>query len=408
MKSNSAVCLSAILLLTLFFFCSCNKKEDVAFTNLMLYRHENTQSQLLDITTISTNLVLEDRVNGVDYIVSHTIELNANLTIKPGVTLMFEEGAGLQVNAQGSITAIGASGNLILFTSKSNKRAAWNGIAILSNSAKNILSYCKIEQGGAVNIFGSANVSIGSGSNAAQAEINNCEITASDKDGLFISEGSRVKEFYNNRIHTNSAFPISMHVADAVNMDNMNQFSNNGKEFIQLTGNGLDRINKGINLRKLNESFLISGKITVGYKLNIAAGSRVYMDNEAEIVVDGLTGQGTFSAVGALAQPIFITGIYNGTGIWNRICFLSSNSADNHIEYCTISGGGLKDGSNEDGMISVVNGEGGSSNLVIRNCNINNSAALGIYIQRIHTEYNSDIITSNTFLNNIKGKVHIE
>lgn len=400
MKSLKLYAPVAILALGLSVLSSCSKQQD-DLTNLPVERKDNTQAQRIDAATITSDMVLADRVNGVDYIITSDVQVNANLTIKPGVTVMFAEGAGLQVNEQGSITAIGAQSNEVLFTSETGKRGSWKGITILSNNGRNVLSFCKIEQGGG---NGQGNVVVGSATTAAQVEISNSNISTSNKDGIVINEGSKVLNFNGNKIFTNSGFPVSMHISDAVNMENGNTYSNNGKEFIKVSG---EVVNKPITLKKLNESFLISGQITATKGFTISAGSRIYMDNDVELVIDGTNNDAFFNAVGTQAQPITLSAIYNGTGVWTSIKFRNTNSNNNQIEYCTISGGGMTTVGPE-GMVSVTNTNGGSSNIVIRHSSIMNSAATGIYIQSANSEYNSDIINSNTFVNCAKGDVHIE
>ncbi len=406
MKTPSTFSKLTAVTIGLLFFASCSK-EDAGLSNITSERKDNTQALTMNETVISSDMVLQDRVNGVDYIISNNIQVNANLTIKPGVTIQFADGAGLQVNEEGSLTAIGTNGNVIYFTSKAGKRSSWKGITVLSNSGKNVLSYCKIEHGGAANSFGTGNIIVGAGTNTGSIEISNSEITTSGSNGILLSEGSKVVGFVGNNIHTNSDYPVSMHITDAVNMDNANEYSKNGKEFVQLTGDASNIITKDIMLVKTSEPFLISGNIVAGNKFCIAAGSRVSMDYEAEIVIDGVAGNGSFCAVGTSAQPIFISSVYNSTGVWNTIRFRSSNSTNNKIEYCTISGGGSNSGNN-DGMVSVVNDNGGSTNIVVRNSNIINSAGTGIFIQNANSAYNKDIISANTFSNNVKGNVHFE
>lgn len=405
MKNSKLLSKLALASLTMFVLNSCNKQEE-ELTNIDAFRKEADAAQVIDYSTVSNDLLLEDRVNGVDYIIKNLVEVNANITIKPGVTLMFENGAGLKINEEGSLTAIGVQSNEILFTSQSGKRGDWAGILFLSNSPKNILSYCKIEQGGGITSWGSANVTVGTDANKAKAEISNCEITTSKQDGIALSKGSELVNFSNNKMVTNSAHPMVLHIADAGMFGNNNTYSNNGKEFIKLVADG-NMITTPINIAKLNEPYLISGNVVAGNSFTIASGSRIYMDNGSEIVIDGKNGNGSFSAVGTASQPIQISAIYNGTGVWQDIKFLSSSSSNNRIEYCTISGGGLTSNGFE-GMVNVVNPNGGSSNIVIRNSNIMNSAAIGIYIQSSNSEYNSDITTSNQFANNAKGNVHIE
>ncbi len=403
MKSTFTLSKLSFAAIALLAFSSCNKEKE-ELNNLDAFRKDNTQAQVIDINSISSTTIWEDRVNGVDYIIANNINVNASLIIKPGVTVMFKDGAGLQVNEEGSINAIGQQANEILFTSESGKRGAWKGITVLSSKPTNALSFCKIEHGGGNNTFGKGNVIVGSAANTASLEISNCEITAGKYDGIVINEGSSVTHFSGNNVHTNSEYPVSMHIADAAAMNNSNTFNNNGKEFIRMFGSGENVINKSITINKLNSNVLIDGSIVAGNMFTIQAGAKIYMNSNAGITIDGTNGQGMLSAIGTNTNPITISAIYNGTGVWNSIKFRSSD-ADNRIEYCNISGGGLS-GQGFEGMINLVN-QGGSSNVVIRNSNIMNSASAGIFIQS-NNEYNSDITTANVFTNCAKGNVHFE
>jgi hypothetical protein len=406
MKMSTVLTRATVAALAIFMLHSCNKEEE-QLNNLMPYRKDTGSAQVIDITALNTSMTLEDRVNGVDYIIKNNIEVNAALIIKPGVTVMFEDKAGLIINEEGTINAVGNANNVIFFTSQSGKRGAWNGITILSNKSQNILSYCKIEHGGGNNVSGAANVHVGSGNNTARAEISNCEITASKGDGVHISEGSIVMNFASNRIHTNSECPINLHIADAVMLENTNQFANNGKEYVRLTANSNNVVGRTINLKNISESYLISGQITSTAGFTINPGVRIAMDSRAEIIIDGTAGNASFTAVGTQAQPILISAMHNSAGVWNSIRFRSSSSDNNRIEHCTISGGGLTASGSMQGMVSVIS-DMGSSHINIRNSNIMNSAATGIYIQANNSEYNSDILTANVFNNNAKGNVYFE
>jgi hypothetical protein len=394
------------LSLSVFALASCNKQEDAKLNNIMPYRGETSQAELLTLSSVNSAMTLEDKVNGVDYIFANTVEVNANITIKPGVTIMFEDGAGLIVKEEGSITAIGQKSNEILFTSKSGKRGAWKGITFLSNTSKNVLEYCIVEHGGGASSFGASNIVVGSGSNTGQVSISNTEIRASKNNGIILSKGSQLNSFTGNKIHTNSAHPISMNVADVSLLSSQNTYNNNGREFIQLTAN--DLVSSAVTLNSIGEPYLISGQITTSNSFTIAAGTHLSMDEGAELVIDGGDSNGSFTAIGTANSPIIISGIYNQTGVWNSIQFKSSNSANNRIEYCTISGGGNGSLASQQGMITVVNANGQTSAINIRNSSINNSSTIGVYIKAQNTIYNSDIISANTFNGNAKGNVQID
>lgn len=404
MRFTSTFAKLSLVTLTIGVFSSCNKEKE-ELTNIDILRKDDSQAQIIDAANISSPTTWEDRVNGVDYIVNNNLEVNASLVIKPGVTVMFKDGAGIQVNEEGSLQAIGTSSNEIHFTSESGKRGSWRGITILSSKTSNALSYCKVEHGGGNNTYGKANIIIGSGSNVATAEISNSEITAGKYDGLYVSQGSSIHHFSGNKIHTNSEFPMSIHISGASSLDNSNTFSNNGKEFIRLFSNDATPIVQPITIKNLTSNQLIDGTVTSANVFTIQAGADVYMNTHSGIVIDGTNGQAYFNAVGTVAQPINISAIYNGTGVWNSIRFRSSDSNSNRIEYCNISGGGLSSNGFE-GMINLESGAG-MNNVTIRNSKIMNSASTGIYIQT-NNEYNSDISTANSFANCAKGNVIIE
>jgi hypothetical protein len=215
---------------------SCKKEQD-PLTNISAFRKDASQAETINAATVNTKMILADRVNGVDYIITQNMLVNAELVIEPGVTIMFKDGAGLQVGEQGSLTAIGEKSNTIYFTSESGKRGAWKGIVFLSNSAKNVLAHSKIEHGGGAGEYGSANLIIGAGSKKAQAEVSNCEIMASKTDGIALSKGSKLNYFDYNKVSTNTAYAVTMFEEDIFPIAATNQFVNNGKDGINVIGN---------------------------------------------------------------------------------------------------------------------------------------------------------------------------
>lgn len=81
---------------SLMMLSSC-KKEDEQLNNISAYRGDASQAQTVDYADINSSMVFEDRVNGVDYLITKDIQINAAVTVKPGVTFMFKDGAGFTV-----------------------------------------------------------------------------------------------------------------------------------------------------------------------------------------------------------------------------------------------------------------------------------------------------------------------
>ncbi|HLP21089.1 MAG TPA: hypothetical protein VK174_12340 [Chitinophagales bacterium] len=388
---------------------SCTKRSDENLNNIAAYRPDASQAQRIDYTSVSTPTTLTDRVNGVDYIISNTLYINqGRFTIEPGVTIMFEDGAGIVVNPGGALTAIGSGGKEIYFISKSGKRGAWNGITYLSDNAANVLSYCVIKEGGSTTSpYGRANVVVAKTNHPASVEISHSTITTSDNVGILVSEGSQLLNFNGNTITTNTSYPISVYVANTSFLNGSNTYTNNGKQFIELTGYENSPVEQTVTLKNIALPYALTGAITAGNAVKIEPGVRVYMNNGSQLTIDGINGSGTLTAVGTAAQPIILTGAFNTAGIWSSINFKGSTSSTNKLEYCTITSGGGNTQSNH-GMINLMGTASAGSQVDIRNCTITNSASYGIYIQRNTTLFNADIETANTFANNAGANVYYD
>lgn len=381
---------------------ACNKQAETPINNIAAYRSDASKAQALDYSTITANTSLTDRVDGVDYIIKDDLTVTSGtLSIMPGVTLMFENGAGLTIQPGGSITAIGQAGNEIYFISRGGKRGDWKGITILSNNARNVLSHVYVAHGGhADNTVGQANIIVGP--NAA-VEISESEITASAGPGIVILKNAEVRDFTTNKIHTNTTFPVQIDITGAEKLRDGNTYTNNGREFIALTSADAT-VAEPITLRDLKNPYILTGNIQTTNSVIINAGTHLYMAGGAQLTI---TGNGWLSALGTAANPIILTGEYNQNGLWNAINFVSSASQNNRLEYCQINGGGGAS-HNMHGTINLMGNSTGSTQVKIRNCWVRNSAATGIYIQKTKVQYNADIETANQFSSNAAANVYFD
>ncbi|MCK5922774.1 MAG: hypothetical protein KAG66_17660, partial [Methylococcales bacterium] len=77
-----------------------------------------------------------------------SVENPANLTISPGVKLVFEAGTNLEVNGGASLTAVGTAEQPIIFSAADPTPGFWKGIRFdRSNSTNNKLDYVTVEYG---------------------------------------------------------------------------------------------------------------------------------------------------------------------------------------------------------------------------------------------------------------------
>jgi hypothetical protein len=102
-------------------------------------------------TPLSGNIVVDTTLIPADspYTVTGVVNIQAKLTILPGVEVRFLSNAGFQVNNNGQLEAIGSPADPIIFTSDSATpaRGDWNGITFEATSLTGTIQYAVIEYG---------------------------------------------------------------------------------------------------------------------------------------------------------------------------------------------------------------------------------------------------------------------
>jgi hypothetical protein len=86
--------------------------------------------------------------SGGEYLVQGTLVVpkNRRLLIQPGVRLIFEEGAGIEV--QGSFYACGDSGQPITFSAEAGEPGSWQGIQFKTSSDDSVIAHALIQFAG--------------------------------------------------------------------------------------------------------------------------------------------------------------------------------------------------------------------------------------------------------------------
>gem|GEM_PF-2392711 len=128
----------------------------------------------------------QDIGSGIDYRVVDSVSIvsTKSLTIDPGVTIQFAEGAVF--NISGSLAAAGTASNPIAFTGAGNTAGLWRGIFIRTDNSV-VMDYVTISGGGG-DATDKANVIIRKG--AAKVTITNSTITNSAGYGVLVKSGA--------------------------------------------------------------------------------------------------------------------------------------------------------------------------------------------------------------------------
>jgi hypothetical protein len=151
----------------------------------------------------------------------------------------------------------------------------------------------------------------------------------------------------------------------------------------------------------------ISGFTRVGYpgegNLTVLPGVSIKFGSGWGLATGQYT-SGYIKMIGTPTQRITLTGDVTANGSWMGVCFQSTNPS-NKMEYVDISyGGGAPFTGAPDKKGNIVIGGYSAGFAAIENCNVNNSAAYGIYTNSASTDSRSGI----TYLGNTLGDYHKE
>jgi hypothetical protein len=376
------------IILTTILFSGCKK--------------DNTSTESRQLSGEVTNdLVLEDnKALNPDYIVSGTLTIKANVLIKPGTIIQLKEGATILVESNGSTTAEGTLTDKILFTTTGVGN--WNAIIFYSQSILNKLYFCTFAKGG----IGSATnpramVIVGQNNFGAGAvSIRDCVFEAGVADGLFISDLSTVRDFYQNTFIGNAGFPITLTTENTADINSTASFANNGKNYVEIRDCVTPNAGKNNAINKLPISYYISGNANFFGKDTIKSGVEIKLEANAAMLFNDIGSSiGGIIIQGTSSEPVTIDAPKNAP--FGSLTLRSSGIAE--ISYAVFRNGGAT--TNFNGQQASVIVENTAANVFIRDCVFDGSGAYGIDLGG-NKKYNADIVTSNTFTNCPAGQVN--
>lgn len=282
---------------------------------------------------------------GVDYIVDCAAYVfSGTLTIEPGTTIQFNDGASLSILETGVIKANGTAQNQIRFTNNGGIAPSWAGIFIYTDGVGNSISHCIIEKAGAVTSQGFLNEVKGA-LIIEEAKINftNNQIINSGDAGIVILNEGEFTTFTNNTIRGSVNFPMVVDAEQLGIIDfNANTFANNGKEYIEI--NSPQRvenyIEKPINIIKTPIPYFVSKKTFFYRTTEIMAGTEfVFAENTALIFNAENT---PFRILGTATNHVVMKGLKAQSGYWGGV-LIETKGDKYQFDYLDISDGGALD-----------------------------------------------------------------
>ena len=357
--------LQHLLLISLMalFFAACDSDDDNGLDpDIDPIILSGTQSSPLVLDNLFSN------PNAADYIVDGTFTIDAAVTIEPGVRIAMKAGARIDVNASGSLSAVGTADEPIYIEGEADARGYWDYIRFRSNNPNNRLDYCIISHGGGSSLSNrEAAVTL---VNNAQLSMNHTHIRESQRNGIIVTDSdNRLPEFSNNVISDCELFPIGIRPQQLPAFDESSDFtSGNGNNKIGVNGTS---VGTSLTINRAAGPYLFFGTTSFESAAEIGAGTEIQMGPGARMEVRST---GSLAINGTAGERVTITGEQEAKGYWDYIYFNDSNSPNNLIMHADISYGGGSSLSNRDGIISSR----GSSFFAMGNSTIANSNRYGI------------------------------
>lgn len=342
--------------------------------------------------TVNTTYELLDLGLEIDYIVDCQMPVRCDLKIMPGVTIAFKTDAGLRVDPDGSINAVGTSTSPITFTGFDAATGSWAGIYIESADVKNKINYCKVEYAGGAPFNSNGDKGAFILWSYAKAEISNTHISNCAAYGINANYYQGSFEFNNNTI-TTCTKPMFI-CGEYGGFISGGTFTGNASDVIYIDTYSGQNITTPQTWTNLGVPYRLKG----GYQLSsetdwvIAPGVIIEFEAGSNLIT---AENKSIKAVGTPTEKIIFRGVNPGPGAWKNIYFWGTNSL-NEIGHAIISGGGENPATTKGSVYLWYNAK-----LNIHDVEFTDNLACGVYVRISGTAPNPNYSSSNlTFSNN--------
>lgn len=361
---------------------------------------------------VSTNFISEDIHDDIvlediftdplqpDYIVTNNIHVQAQLTIKPGVVIEFEQDKGLLIMLGGALNAEGTAEEPIVFTGTQKQTGFWKGLLFATNNPNNKLEHTIVEFGGSSEFQESprSNISVpGDAISGSVLSISNTVSRQSGGYGLYIGGASHLETFKDVEFIQNaSAIYASPRNISLIEPNTL--FVGNGFNGVETGG----RLQEGqaISWNPLEYgTYRLTSHLIVASDLTINAGVIMHIAKNILITVEA---GALFQTKGTVDNNVRLEALSTAAeNAWIGMVFKSG--LENTMTHTIIKNAGAsKLPGMTDATASIGVTPGGRLNLT--NSTLEKSAGWGIVLES-GSLYNASIQTSNTFVYTVYGSV---
>ncbi|MFW5753800.1 MAG: PKD domain-containing protein, partial [Marinilabiliaceae bacterium] len=347
------------------------------------------------------NLQLEnihDDPGQADYLVTGNVQINAELTIDPGVRIELEEDVLFDISEDGVMKAIGTSSDGIVFTSADKDGDKfWKGLRVKSTDGQNRLENVVIEYAGNsemdIGRFNSNNRQTNVGiDNDGVLSIVNTEISNSKGYGL-VARGT-VDEHASNNYDNNGEAGIYTHISNTESIDEESLFTTNDYNGVEIYGSTLEQ---KMTWAKLNGdlSYKVSGDIEIDAELSISEGVNIELTED--VFVD-VTTEGIIMATGTEDSNVTFTTASPESGKYWKGLRIKSTDIRNSFDHVTSENGGNSEmnigpysGQNRQTIVGIDD----DAKINITNSEFSNSRGYGLVARGVILEHETNSYTDN-------------
>jgi len=334
-----------------------------------------------------------------DYIITRSIDINAELTVEPGVYVQIVEDAFITVNSEGFLSAIGTENDSIKFTS-SNIPAGlhWGGINFISGYLQNELTFTEISYAGNSDIeylnsgWRTANIAV---SENGKLTLKNSTVSNSKEEGIYIA--GVLEAFENNDFKDNGSYPISIPFNEVGKIDGNSDVSGNGnRSSVRIYGSTMTDDQSMVALAN-EQSYRVTSEIKLESVLNIGEGVKFGFDEDVYFRVNAT---GNIIAEGTSSNNIVMTSSNIAAGLYWGGLDINSGYSTNILDYVEVSYAGNSDIFYENsGWRSANVGIQSNGYLTITNSTISNSNSDGVYCgsESLNTFSNNQFADNNGY-----------
>ncbi|MEM7106734.1 MAG: hypothetical protein AAF519_00815, partial [Bacteroidota bacterium] len=272
--------------------------------------------------------------NGNEYRVTGNVDIDGELTLSPGLNMVFDEDRAFSVF--GALIAAGTANDRISFTtSNMNGGLLWKGIYINSASSLNELDYVDVSfAGNSAWNFTGADFSAAVGVEAsAKLAVRNSTITDNADYGLYIEESAGQLDGFESNHFENNMRGVGLPANEVDEMDAATTFMNNSVAEVEIFGS-THEIGRTSTWQSLNgdAKYRVSAAIRIAGELTIAPGASFIFDEDVSFTIDG-----ALIAKGTTTDRIVMTTSNVAGGILWKGIFINSSSNLNEIDFADIS-----------------------------------------------------------------------